>query len=662
MVHRDIKPANLLLHRNGTVKILDLGLAMFFTDQRSDNVTAKPEATVMGTVDYLSPEQSVNSEAVDIRADIYSLGATLYYLLTGRPPFTEGSTTQKLLWIHMKEPTPVRELRPQVPEGLAAVLRKMMAKEPGERYQTPAEVVAALEPWANKPVAPLTDEELPRSGNTKVVLNRARTAVIPHGKEAEASGRIQARLLRATKNPIFWLGVGGAGLGGLLLLIAIIVVVWPTKKPPPSDGTGTDKGPVAKLRAEPIASFPFDGDTASVKGKVKPLTLKGGGKPFGLGRNRMALALDGKQQFAESEGPLIDTTRPYSVSAWANWTGQKGYQSVLSQDGSAVSGFFLQLRDDNGHYNLAVTPSDAPGNPVRADCFIPAAPNTWQHLVGVYTGTHLKIYLNGARGGVATFDRAWPAKGPFVVGAAKWEGKRCDFFSGRIDDVKVFDFALSDDEVRELYTSEGGKLPSLPEGWIAADVGNPKLAGRTEVEPGGNYVIRGAGKDIWDVSDQCHYVSTAWRGDGMIVARAMGTAVNQDGTGPHEWCKAGVMFRDSTDANAASASVLVTPQHGVLFTCRLTPGAKAEQQSAGGVGTPCWIALMRKGDTFTGYYANTPNPPTAAEWKTVGQPKNIRFTNPENRAGVAITSHNVDMISFINLAGVAVRKLAANTP
>jgi eukaryotic-like serine/threonine-protein kinase len=161
LVHRDIKPGNLLLDRTGTVKILDMGLARFFGAVK-DSVTEKyDERCILGTADYLSPEQAVQSN-VDIRADIYSLGATFYFLLTGRAPFEEGSVNQKLIWHQLKQPTPVTEFRQDVPAELIAVIDKMMAKSPDQRYQTPLEVVEALEPWTMALIDPPPEAEMPR--------------------------------------------------------------------------------------------------------------------------------------------------------------------------------------------------------------------------------------------------------------------------------------------------------------------------------------------------------------------------------------------------------------------------------------------------------------------------------------------------------------------
>jgi len=160
LVHRDIKPGNLLLDRQGVVKVLDMGLARFFNEDSGAYVKEYETGYVIGTADYLAPEQVVDSQ-VDIRADIYSLGGSLYYLLVGKSPFQDGTFAQKMIWHQVRQPKPVRSLRSDMPAELAQVLDTMLAKEPGRRYQTPAEVAEALAPWAQAPVAPPTIEELP---------------------------------------------------------------------------------------------------------------------------------------------------------------------------------------------------------------------------------------------------------------------------------------------------------------------------------------------------------------------------------------------------------------------------------------------------------------------------------------------------------------------
>ncbi len=161
LVHRDVKPGNILLDRAGVVKILDMGLARFFNDE-DDELTKKYDENVLGTADYLAPEQALDSHAVDIRADIYSLGATFYFLLTGTAPFPEGSVAQKLIWHQNRTPRPLASLRPEIPEHLVAIVDRMMAKKPEERFQTPADVMAVLAPWVTTPIAPPTDREMPQ--------------------------------------------------------------------------------------------------------------------------------------------------------------------------------------------------------------------------------------------------------------------------------------------------------------------------------------------------------------------------------------------------------------------------------------------------------------------------------------------------------------------
>ena len=147
-IHRDIKPSNLILAKDGTVKILDMGLAR--SNEKSDQLTEALDAgAIVGTADYISPEQAMNEPGVDIRADIYSLGATFFAIVTGRPPF-DGHTASKLVQHQVKDPPSVTSLDRTFPEGLSAVISKMMAKRPSDRYSTPAEVIEALQPWQNE--------------------------------------------------------------------------------------------------------------------------------------------------------------------------------------------------------------------------------------------------------------------------------------------------------------------------------------------------------------------------------------------------------------------------------------------------------------------------------------------------------------------------------
>lgn len=165
MVHRDIKPSNLLIERvektrTPLVKILDFGLARLHEPHKqdgSDSVLTQANI-IMGTPDFLSPEQARGLHNADIRSDLYSLGCTFYYLLTGRVPFPGGTSLQKLLRHGTEEPSPVEQ---DVPAPVLAILRRLLAKKPEDRFQTPADLAAALMPYAD-PVVPFWTEDAGR--------------------------------------------------------------------------------------------------------------------------------------------------------------------------------------------------------------------------------------------------------------------------------------------------------------------------------------------------------------------------------------------------------------------------------------------------------------------------------------------------------------------
>jgi serine/threonine-protein kinase len=151
MVHRDVKPGNLLVDAEGCVKILDFGLALIDTAEDEEFSLAMIFGhSCLGTADYIAPEQTIDSFAVDARADIYSLGCTLYVALTGRLPFPIASSCQKLEGHRSRPAPPLRGIVPEVPVELAAVVERMMAKRPDDRYQTMVEVVEALTPFTRR--------------------------------------------------------------------------------------------------------------------------------------------------------------------------------------------------------------------------------------------------------------------------------------------------------------------------------------------------------------------------------------------------------------------------------------------------------------------------------------------------------------------------------
>jgi serine/threonine protein kinase len=149
LVHRDVKPNNILVTADGTsVKLADFGLARFdrpADDSESDGLTQI--GVVIGTPDYIAPEQIRGSRYVDIRSDLYSLGCTFYHMLTGQVPFPDADNVGKLAGHMEREPVPVECWRPAVPPALADIVQRLMAKRPRDRFQDPQELRSALAPF-----------------------------------------------------------------------------------------------------------------------------------------------------------------------------------------------------------------------------------------------------------------------------------------------------------------------------------------------------------------------------------------------------------------------------------------------------------------------------------------------------------------------------------
>ena len=189
LIHRDVKPANCLVDKRRTLKLLDLGLAKFSEDQHP-SISAVHEDSVVGTADYLAPEQARNSQTVDVRADIYGLGCTLYFCLTGNPPFPEGTITQRLLKHQNEAPPSIFEKRPDAPPALVSICERMMAKSAEDRMQTATDVGQALRDWLATRGRKLSAVYTANSGNTSADSSgRFNRTFSAHGKtERSRSG------------------------------------------------------------------------------------------------------------------------------------------------------------------------------------------------------------------------------------------------------------------------------------------------------------------------------------------------------------------------------------------------------------------------------------------------------------------------------------------
>jgi serine/threonine protein kinase len=149
LIHRDIKPSNILITPRDQAKVVDFGLAIMEGEMPSDHRVVGGQGYVVGTMDYLAPEQAEDAAKVEPCSDIYSLGCTLYFALTGRPPFPGGTALQKILRHRNEDPVPVTRLNPDVPAGFAALLERMMAKQKEDRFRSARAVRRVLKSWTN---------------------------------------------------------------------------------------------------------------------------------------------------------------------------------------------------------------------------------------------------------------------------------------------------------------------------------------------------------------------------------------------------------------------------------------------------------------------------------------------------------------------------------
>ena len=270
LVHRDIKPSNLMLTSTGQVKILDLGLARTeFARVPGEELTATGQA--LGTIDYMAPEQVAEKSAVDVRADIYSLGCTLYKLLTGNAPFSGRGcqTVFEKMQAHLKKAPPqIRAVRRDVPPELAAIISRMLAKNPEERFATPGQVADAIGPLAGdsdlvglvskalaRPVAPPvqgqapTDESLP-SSMTRMFQQFRLGRRQRQAKPAAAGNRWRR-----------WAPLLGCVLLAAVVLLVVAVVFWPggpkevAKKAEPAKAAADAKTKGVGRKRDPIAEF-----------------------------------------------------------------------------------------------------------------------------------------------------------------------------------------------------------------------------------------------------------------------------------------------------------------------------------------------------------------------------------------------------------------------
>ena len=282
MIHCDIKPSNLLVNSQGVVKILDLGLARLSGEEENEDA-AKANEHILGTVDYMAPEQAMNAKTFDHRADLYSLGCTMYYLLTGHAPFPEGTLAQRIVKHQTQQPANIIEQRPDAPPQLVRICRKMMAKEPNDRYASAEEVIRALDDLnldqsikRAVPLDQIADDAPTTAGSETSAIAaqssptfKTRSKVV--GKAALSAKRARPQRPVNLAPLVMW---GAVALVAALIVTGLTAVVLLKKSPSAHVVQPASKAPVEAIRAPAShSSFPsMQFDSAPV---VKPAPPSG---------------------------------------------------------------------------------------------------------------------------------------------------------------------------------------------------------------------------------------------------------------------------------------------------------------------------------------------------------------------------------------------------
>jgi serine/threonine protein kinase len=236
LIHRDLKPSNILVTPNDHAKVLDLGLALVVGEAPAPREIVGGLGYVVGSMDYIAPEQTQDACRVDGRSDIYALGCTLYFALTGRPPFPRSTTAEKIRGHRKDEPPRVEMMNPKVPEAFGALVRKMMAKNPADRFQSAAAVREAMLPWASGEQSRPLDRE--GDVNYQIALTELNNVTLSSSDlltdvlEAESRPTwarflpdFLARRLGHEANDYLWIGLAVVGFWVILLGVLGLVLL-----------------------------------------------------------------------------------------------------------------------------------------------------------------------------------------------------------------------------------------------------------------------------------------------------------------------------------------------------------------------------------------------------------------------------------------------------
>lgn len=377
---------------------------------------------------------------------------------------------------------------------------------------------------------------------------------------------------------------------------------------------------------------------ATVNGRHGTL-VNGPTRVTGKGGN--AVDLDGTNDYVSLPTGVVSTLGNFTISTWVNLDSASPGSRIFDFGSGTTN--YLCLTPANGAtgpVRFAITTGGGGEQTINGTSALPTG--AWTHVAVTLSGNLGILYVNGVEVGRNAALTLTPAS----LGATtqNWIGRSQSssdpYLNGRVDDFRIYDNALAASDVLALSNGTAGALAGP---WASQDIGSVGLPGSAG-SPGDDVYITASGGDIWDVSDNFHYVWRTWSGDVTLTARINGLSATD------AWAKAGLMFRESLNANARNALIAVTPGNGITFQSRSSTGGVTNFSNIIGLAAPYWLKLQRTGDVFTPYHSAD-----GSTWTQTATP--VTLSLPATcYIGFAATAHNNTRLTasqFDNISLVA---------
>ncbi|HEV7866180.1 MAG TPA: protein kinase [Chthoniobacteraceae bacterium] len=565
LIHRDVKPGNILFADAHTAKIVDFGLALFMEEEE------QARGEVWGTPYYVAPEK-LDNKPEDFRSDIYSLGATLFHALAGRPPF-EAEDASRVALKHLKsQAVSLQTFAPHVSGETAYVINRTLLKDPNDRYQSYDELIEHLD-YASKQLEEKASK--PRATRRLVIENEA---------QQKAMG---------------WITLAAAAL---VVILSAGAFVFREQL----FGGGQRRAGATTPTSTATESSANDYSFPDARKKLLARDTAGAIAGYHQHASNPKLRADLRAWAGVGEG-LSQLTAGQVPEARATF--QRIAQAAPSSGTNETTPFLTDLAR-----KLA---SEQPIDPAEARGFDKTNHEALGPLLFGLQNWHL-----GRVDAAAALFRQFRQTAP--TGAAAWIAELKPLIVLQMESYAEFEMnaerlkAAGSPEARkraiealhkvkgpfaervaELVSSVKVPPPAVPKQlgeWSHVPLGSPAIAGEA-TEKDGAFALRASGADLWGTHDSGHFLYRAWTGDGALVAHV----TKLEKVDP--WSKAGLLMRENLAADGRNVALIVSPANGVALQIRPKAGVATTSTKVAGLVAPVWLKLVREGDRFTGFHS-----------------------------------------------------------